>query len=135
MPDLGEDISAAGFDFITDKKNRKILHLKPTFAVNLSGLEGRRVMVVTIWLEVDNLDVAREFNDDIAKYRRVNDDIIRTMKSWTYAELIYGTGMERLKNQLKERINQYIRTGKVLNVFFHDVKFRFVLPAAEPDYS
>lgn len=135
MPDLGEDISAAGFDFITDKENRKILHLKPTFAVNLSGLEGRRVIIVTIWLEVDSLDVAREFNDDHAKYRRVNDDIIRTLKSWTYSEIIYGNGMDRLKNQLRDRINQYIRKGKVKNVFFRDVHFKYLLPAATPDYS
>ena len=134
-PDLGEDITAAGFDFITDKENRKILHLKPTFRVNLAGLEGRRIMVVTIWLEVDTLDVAREFNDDHAKYRRVSDDIIRTLKSWKYAELIYGNGMDRLKNQLKERINQYIRRGKVKKVYFRDVQFRYLLPAARPDYS
>lgn len=132
--ELTGDLSGAGFDFIADKQNRKILHLNPPFVVNLSGLENRYVMKVIIWLEVDNLDVAKEFNENRAVFRRMTDDFVRTLKSWTYAELAVGnmdagSGMDRLKNQLRDHANTYIARGKVLRVLFPQVHFQEILPS------
>jgi flagellar basal body-associated protein FliL len=129
---ITEDISAAGFDFLVDEENRNILHIKPPFTINLAGLDGRWVMQVTIWFEVVDGDVARELNDNPAKFYRMTDDIVRTLKSWTYAEINFGNGMDRLKMQLRDHMNGYIEGGKVVKVIFNDVIFTEILPRARP---
>jgi flagellar basal body-associated protein FliL len=129
---LTEDISTAGFDFVVDKEERNILHLKSPFVVNLSGADGRWVMVVRIWFEADTLAVARELNDNPAKFHRITDDITRTLSAWTYAELAYGSGMDRLKNQIRERVNQYLEKGNITAVLFNEVYFSEQLPKANP---
>lgn len=129
---IPEDFSAAGFDFVADEDNRKLLYLKPPFRANLSGLGGKHVVVVRIWLEVDTFAVAEELDDDRARFRRMTDDILQTIKSWTYAELTFGNGMDRLKDQLRDHINRYITRGKVLRVLFPEIIFDEILPRAAP---
>ena len=128
--DLGRDISAAGFDFITDKENRLILHLKPAFIVNLAGLDGRYVMRVAIWLEVNDRAVVTELNENVAGFHRMVDEIVRILKSYSYHELAMGDGIERLKRQLRQRLNRYIRRGRITNIFFRELYFAELLPYA-----
>jgi flagellar basal body-associated protein FliL len=125
---IEDDVSAAGYDFIADKENRKILYLKPDFIVNLRGLDGNVIFRVSIWLEVSDLAIANELNSDRAKFFRLMDDITRTLKSWSYAELTIGNGMENLKAQLRDRANQYISSGIVERVIFKKPVFNRVLP-------
>lgn len=127
-----QDFSIAGFDFIADKANRQLLYIKPNFNVNLEGLNGQYILSVTINLEVDNREkIARELNDQRAKFRRLMDDIVRTLKSYTYAELHVESGMNRLKDHLKARINNYLDSGKVIRVIFAQwPTFTRVLPKA-----
>ena len=129
---IPEDFSAAGFDFVADEENRKLLYLKPPFSANLSGLGGKYVILVRIWLEVDSFAVAEELNENHAKFRRITDDILQTIKSWTYAELTFSNGMDRLKNQLRDHVNRYISRGKVLKVLFPEIRFDEILPRAVP---
>ena len=129
---IPEDFSAAGFDFVADEENRKLLHLKPPFHGNLSGLDGRHIILVRVWLEVDTFAVAEELNEDRAKFRRMTDDILQTIKSWTYAELTFSNGMERLKNQLRDHVNRYLVRGKVIKVLFPEIRFDEILPRAVP---
>lgn len=130
--EIPEDFTSAGFDFVADEENRKLLYLKPPFRANLSGLDGRHVVLVRVWLEVDSFDVAEELNEDHAKYRRMTDDILQTIKSWTYSELTFGNGMARLKDQLRDHVNRYIRRGKVLRVLFPEIMFDEILPRPKP---
>lgn len=127
-----DTLTAAGFDYVTDKEARKILHLKPPFVVNLAGLDGRWVMNVQVWLEVDSFAAAAELNRNPAIFYRMMDDLTRTLKSWTYAELNFGNGMERLKNQLRDHAQRYIADATVVRVLFPDVRFTEMLPKAPP---
>lgn len=123
-----EDFSAGGYDFIAHEDQRKILYLKPDFVVNLRGLEGSIVFRVKVRLEVSSLAVASELNSDRARFYRMMDDITRTLKSWTYADLTTGNGMDLLKGQLRDRINQFIENGQVTRVIFENPSFKRLLP-------
>ncbi len=127
--DLGRDVSAAGFDFVSDKENRLILHLKPAFIVNLAGLEGRYVMRVAIWLEVDDLAIVSELNENVAVFHRMVDEVVRILKSYRYHELALGDGIERLKLELRQRLNRYLRRGRIINVFFRELYFAEIFPS------
>lgn len=117
------DVSAAGFDFVSDERNRIILRIKPTFIVNLAGLEGKYLMRVQVRLEVDKRAVAQELNSEPAKYHRLVDEILTIIKSRSYAELAFDDGIEKLKGELRDRLNRYISSGRIIRVLFHELLF------------
>lgn len=121
-------MSAAGFDFVTDKKNKLIMHLKPPFIVNLSGAGGRYVMKVEIWLEVDRRAVVAELNKNVFKFHRMMDEALVTLRSYSYRDLMPDSGKERLKQELLLRLNRYLRSGKVIRVLFPKIYFSEMLP-------
>jgi flagellar basal body-associated protein FliL len=130
---ITEDFSVGGYDFIVDKDKRNILHIHPPFSVVLSGLNGRWVMLFRIWLEADNAKVLDELNNYPAQFYKIADDVVTTVSSWTYAELNFGNGMNRLKEQLRTHINQYIHSGEIIRVLFQEVQFHENLPRLQPE--
>jgi len=126
LPDT--DISTAGFDIIADEDQRLILHLKPSFIVNLDGLDGRFVMKVLVQLEVNNLALVDELNNNTAKYYRMIDELLTTMKTYSYSELVYRGGVTRLKEELRRRLNRNLQSGSIVRVIFKQLYFSEQLP-------
>jgi len=125
-----QDVSIAGFDFIRGEGKRVFIHVKPPLIVNLAGADGRYAVRVQIRLEVDNRSVADDLNDHPAKYHRMVDLMLRTLKSKSYAELAYGDGIEALKEELHAKLSPFIARGRLIRVLFQELYFAEVLPYA-----
>jgi flagellar basal body-associated protein FliL len=125
-----QDISVAGFDIISGGNHRIFIHVKPPLIVNLTGAGGRYAMRVQIRLEVDSRAVADELNENPAKYHRMVDLMLSTLRSKSYAELAYGDGIERLKEELLAKLRPFVSRGKILRVLFHELYFAELLPYA-----
>ena len=124
------DATVAGFDLVSGVGDHVLIHLKPTFTVNLSGVGGRYVMRVQIRLEISDRSTVDFLNENPAEYHRMIDMILGVLKSKTYVELALGDGIERLKEELRARINAYLPGKPVLRVLFHELYFAEILPFA-----
>ena len=129
------DTSVAGFDLVGNDEGGVIIHLKPTFIVNLAGVEGRYAMRVQIRMLLDDRTLVDFLNENPAIYYRMVDRFLTTLKSKTYAELAVGDGMERLKAELRDLANSQLPGGHVKRVIFHEVYFAELLPYATPRSS
>lgn len=126
-----QDITIAGFDFIRGEGNRVFIHVKPPLIINLPGAGGRYAMRVQIRLEVDSRRVAEELNEHPAKYHRMVDLMLTALKSRSYAELAYGDGIDKLKEELLAKLSPFVTRGRIIRVLFHELYFAEVLPYAK----
>jgi flagellar basal body-associated protein FliL len=69
-------------------------------------------------------------NENPAKYHRMVDLMLSTLRSKSYAELAYGDGIERLKEELLAKLRPFVSRGKILRVLFHELYFAELLPYA-----
>ena len=129
------DTSVAGFDFVSGDESGVIIHLKPTFIVNLAGVEGRYALRVQIRMQLDDRSLVDFLNENPAAYYRMIDRFLTTLKSKTYAELAVGDGMDRLKAELRDLANAQLPGEHVKRVIFHEVYFAELLPYATPRSS
>lgn len=125
------DVSAAGFDIIEDEYKRNIIYLNPPFIVNLRDTRRQFVMRVTVWLEVDSPRVIDEWNKNQSAFYAMKEKILTIFRSKWYAELAVGDGIEKMKVELKDAINKYTSTGKVLRVIFNEIVLGEFMPTAQ----
>ena len=126
------DTSVAGFDLVSNDAGGVIIHLKPTFIVNLAGVGGRYAMRVQIRLLLGNRTLVDYLNENPAVYYRMVDRFLAVLKSKTYAELSVGDGMDRLKLELLDLANSLLPGKHVERVIFNEVYFAELLPYARP---
>lgn len=90
-----------------------------TFIVNLAGTKGRKVAKVNMEFELkdagDDLKVSAEIEQRKAQIR---DVIIIILSSKTFEEVSTPDGKDNLRGEIKDRINSFLTTGKISNVFF-----------------
>lgn len=87
------------------------------FIVNLLTQSGRRYFKTTISLEMTNPDLQNEI---VAKLPAVRDTIIDVLSSKSLEEVSTTRGIEKIKEEIVQRLNEFLVDGKIRNVFFID---------------
>ena len=85
------------------------------FIVNLVSNNANRYLKCKIDLELDSPDLQQEIDK---KLPAIRDLIIRILSSKTVEEIQTAKGKEKLKEEIKRKINEILTTGEVRNVYF-----------------
>ena len=85
------------------------------FIVNLVSPNADRYLKCKIDLELSNQEVQKEIDK---KLPAIRDLIIQILSSKTVEEIQTAKGKEKLKEEIKRKINQLLTTGEVKNVYF-----------------
>jgi flagellar protein FliL len=88
-----------------------------TFIVNLSGGSGNNYLKVKISLEMENELMKTEVEKRLAQFR---DAILTLLSSKTYDEVKTLEGKSQIRVEILTILNQYLKTGKIKNVYFSD---------------
>jgi len=85
------------------------------FIVNLLSNNSNRYLKCKIDLELDSPDLQEEIDKKLSPIR---DLIIRILSSKTVEEIQTSKGKEKLKEEIKRKINEILTTGEIRNVYF-----------------
>lgn len=87
------------------------------FVVNLMDQGGGKYLKVSIQIELANAKISEQAK---AKTPQLRDAIITLITNKTSEELITPEGKILLKDEIKQRANQILGEGSVLNVYLTD---------------
>lgn len=82
---------------------------------NLAGTNPPRFVQVAVELEVDSEKTLEHLEERMPEVR---DEIIALLRATPYEELEGAEGMRRLGQRIAERVNERLKDGQVLNVYF-----------------
>ena len=85
------------------------------FIVNLVSTNADRYLKCKIDLELDAPETQKEIDK---KLPAIRDLIIRILSSKTVEEIQTAKGKEKLKEEIKRKINEVLTTGEIRNVYF-----------------
>lgn len=85
------------------------------FVVNLMSDGARRYLKCTINLEMDSAELQPEMDQKAPKIR---DITIRILSSKTVEEISTSRGKEKLKEEIKRKINEYLEAGEIKHIYF-----------------
>jgi flagellar protein FliL len=88
-----------------------------TFIVNLSGGSGNNYLKVKINLELNNVELKTELEKRLPQFR---DAVLSLLSSKTIAEVKTIEGKSQIRAEILTTLNQYLKTGKITNVYFSD---------------
>ena len=116
-PEMPEKEEAAKIEKTVEKTKFGVEYLIPDMTINIPTTERRtRYFVADIGFECENQAVADEITKRLIQ---VKDVVIGTVMSKTLEQLSSNQFVEdTLKGELKEKINEKLISGIVLNVYF-----------------
>ena len=85
------------------------------FIVNLVSSNADRYLKCKIDLELDSQELQQEVDK---KLPAIRDAIIQILSSKTVEEIQTAKGKEKLKEEIKRKINSMLTTGEIRNVYF-----------------
>jgi len=86
-----------------------------TFIANLAASDAKRYLKCKIDLELDSPELQQEVDKKIPPIR---DAIIGILTSKTIEEIQTLKGKEKLKEEIKRKVNSLLTTGEIKNVYF-----------------
>ncbi|MFQ5560826.1 MAG: flagellar basal body-associated protein FliL, partial [Nitrospinota bacterium] len=87
----------------------------PSFIVNLADVGGNRFIKVTFQLELSNGRLAEEITKRLPQ---VQDQIITVLSSKKMEDVTDADGKFKLKSEIMRRLNQFMTTGAVSNIYY-----------------
>ncbi len=88
-----------------------------TFIVNLSGDSGNHYLKVKVSLEMNNAELNLEIEKRLPQFR---DSILTLLSSKTMDDVKTLEGKAQIRAEIITMLNQYLKTGKITNVYFGD---------------
>ena len=90
-----------------------------TFIINLAGSKGRRIAKVNMEFELKDTSAESKVAGEIEQRKaQIRDVIIIILSSKTFDEVSSRDGKDDLRSEIRDRINSFLTTGKISNVFF-----------------
>lgn len=86
-----------------------------TFIVNLADPMGKRYLKVKMDLELNDEKPSPEIERRLPQLR---DTILTTLSSKNYEEISSLDGKMQLRAEIMAMLNQYLKTGKITNIYF-----------------
>jgi flagellar FliL protein len=105
------------------KKSKSAPMIGPTIAlnpivVNVAGSNARRYLKATIVLELGDEKLTEEINK---RSPQIYDALIGILSMYRVEDITNISGREALREEMKDRINLFLSTGKVINVYFNEL--------------
>jgi flagellar protein FliL len=88
-----------------------------TFIVNLTGGAGNNYLKVKISLELDSELLKAEVEKRLPQFR---DSILTLLSGKTFDEVKTVEGKAQIRAEILTILNQFLKTGKITNVYFGD---------------
>ena len=88
-----------------------------TFIVNLVGDRGKSYLKAQLDLELSNETVKVEIDKRLPQFR---DSVLTLLSSKSQNDIKTLEGKYQLREEITSTLNQYLVTGKVINVYFID---------------
>ena len=85
------------------------------FLVNLAGSQGKRVLKVTVSLELSAPEVHAELTENLQK---VVDSILVLLSSKTFEDVYSVQGKFKLKDEITTRVNRFLVMGHIKDAYF-----------------
>ncbi len=85
------------------------------FVVNLVSNNSSRYLKCKIDIELDSPELQQEIDKKLSAIR---DLIIRILSSKTIEEIQTSKGKEKLKEEIKKKINSFLTSGEIRHVYF-----------------
>lgn len=92
-----------------------VMYSLDPFLVNLAGSKGKRVLKVTVSLELSAPEVRAELNDNLQK---VVDSILVLLSSKTFEDVYSVQGKFKLKDEITTRVNRFLAMGHIRDAYF-----------------
>ena len=84
--------------------------------VNIADTGGRRFLMAQFSIEVDQSKVLKEVEK---KLPIIQDRLIMVLSAQSIEDLSAPNGMERVKSQLIDNLNEVLHTGEVTNIYYN----------------
>lgn len=88
-----------------------------SFIVNLNDAGGKRFLKLVMSVDAETPELADEINKKMPQFR---DLILLLLSSLSYDDIATMDGKVRLRNQMLNRINTHLTSGKVRNIYFSE---------------
>lgn len=92
-----------------------------SFLVNLADVDSARFVKVTFRLGLDESKLGEEYTSDQVILAATRDRIISVLSTKTADEILTPEGKEQLRKEIREKVNQILPKGKVVEVFIMDL--------------
>jgi flagellar FliL protein len=92
-----------------------VMYSLDPFLVNLAGSKGKRVLKVTVSLELSAPEVRAELNENLQK---VVDSILVLLSSKTFEDVYSVQGKFKLKDEIITRVNRFLAMGHIRDAYF-----------------
>jgi flagellar FliL protein len=117
----GEAKSKEGGEHAEGKKAEKeieaigsMVTIEP-FIVNLAGEGGKRILKVTVTLELSSPEVQVEFQEN---HQKIMDSVLLLLSSKTFDDVYSIQGKFKLKDEITTRANRFLVLGHVKDAYF-----------------
>jgi len=91
-----------------------------SFLVNLADVDATRFVKVTFRLGLNESKLGEELAGDSVVLAATRDTIITCLGTKTSEEMLTTEGKERLKKEIRERVNKVLPKGQVVEVYIMD---------------
>jgi flagellar FliL protein len=117
---MGSNGAAGAHD--ASKESEKTLSTMnlDSFLVNLADADATRFVKVTFRLGLNEAKLGTELAEDPVFLAATRDAIILCLSAKTSDDLLSNEGKEKLKVEIRERVNKIIEKGKVVDVYIMD---------------
>lgn len=94
-----------------------VISLEP-FVTNLAAEDGDRYVKCTVRLEVDKREAAEKIKTDEISITKLRDGILTLLTSKRLDEVSSAEGKERLRDEIRQRVESAVEGTKVLHVYY-----------------
>ena len=113
----GSDNTAIALENQDAKTDIGPIYPLETFIVNLVGNQGKSYLKAKIELELNDEKLKKEIDKRLPQFR---DTILTLLSNKSDEEIKSLEGKYQLREEIVTNLNQFLTTGKVLNIYFTD---------------
>ena len=118
LPNLMGKDTLQSLDTSDEKTEMGPIYPLDTFIVNLLGGKGKNYLKAKVELEMDSAKLKEEVDKRLPQIR---DGILTLLSSKTHDDIKSLEGKFQLRAEIISMLNQYLKTGKIVNIYFTDL--------------